>query len=73
MTPPHPSVVILLNDWYSMKLYFDYYDSSFVDDKIDENSEIYSLFIVSKLIATYYVVTMPKFYIQKYSDRDVNI
>ena len=31
--------------------------------KTNENSEIDSLFIVSKLITTYYVVTLPKLYI----------
>ena len=32
-------------------MYFDYYDSSFVD-KIDKNYDIDSLFVVSKLMAT---------------------
>ena len=49
-----------------MKLFFYYYDSYFVD-KIDKNYDIDSLFIVSKLIATLYVVTLPKIYIYKYS------
>ena len=43
-----------------MKLHVDYYDP--------ENSEIDSLFVVSKLITTYYVVTLPKLYIYKYSN-----
>ena len=49
-----------------MNMYFDYYDSYFVD-KTNENSDIDSLFFVSQLIITYYVDTLQKFHIKIFS------